>query len=394
MSTLNIKDFGVDFKNVVSAPAPAGRILNYVRLAGRGELYHKNGYRSINLKENIGSAWATEFMVGLGLIYFETKEKRGDKRKIFLTEKGKKINNLIPDNYDNFNEGHTTNQLMNLRKEIDDANKDLINTFFEIFVESLPFILLKQYLNLIDFKFQERVPFMISYYDYLLKLFDITETHSNENARTTTGENRLPSILQLMVLFDLLDDNKFVFDKEKINNITSMPNEEVFSKSELIEEAKFLDVYEHDIENLVKKYGFDGNIIVTQIVRNSSLQNKFRRNLIQKYKKCLLCDIEMESILIASHIKPSVDSNVEEKADSNNGFLLCSNHDKLFDSHLISFNPKSGKIMLSKTISIKDLDSLNLIDSFKIPDKFFTPELQKYLDVHYNTFKSKESITL
>lgn len=392
MSILNVNDYGVDFKHVVSAPAPAGRILNYIKLAGKGELYHKNGYRSINLKNNVGSAWTTEFMIGLGLIYVETKEKRGDRRKVFLTDKGDKLNILIPKTQKKFNEGHTVNQLEELKKQMEAAHKDLFNTFYEIFTDSLPFILIKQYLNLTDFETVDRVPFMINYYDYLLKLYDVTDSPSNKNARTTTGENRVPSILQLMILFGLLDGNKFLFNREKINDLSSSSTPAEFSELELIEEAKLVDVYENDVESLVKKYGFDGNVMVTQLVRNSSLQNKFRTNLLKKYKKCLLCDISMENLLVASHIKPSVDSNVEEKADINNGFLLCSNHDKLFDSHLISFSPEDGTIILSKAISSFDLKHLNFSKDFSIPAKYFTPEVKKYLDVHHNTFKSKESL--
>ncbi|KEH92842.1 hypothetical protein Z962_11330, partial [Clostridium botulinum C/D str. BKT12695] len=74
------------------------------------------------------------------------------------------------------------------------------------------------------------------------------------------------------------------------------------------------------------------------IINSRIGQENFRKQLIKCYGKCVLCDIKHESMLKASHIKPWSDSNNTERLDFFNGFLLCANHDALFDKGLISFD--------------------------------------------------------
>ena len=48
--------------------------------------------------------------------------------------------------------------------------------------------------------------------------------------------------------------------------------------------------------------------------------------------KCPICKARLSRLLIASHIKPFRDCGyLVEAMDHNNGFLLCRNHDALFD---------------------------------------------------------------
>lgn len=89
-------------------------------------------------------------------------------------------------------------------------------------------------------------------------------------------------------------------------------------------------------------------------------QSDFRNGLLEIYGKCCVCGISNERVLIASHIKPwSQCKSGKEKTDPDNGLLLCPNHDKLFDSGLISFS-KTGKIMVSSNISKQDEKKLAL----------------------------------
>lgn len=74
------------------------------------------------------------------------------------------------------------------------------------------------------------------------------------------------------------------------------------------------------------------------IVKIRINQGVFRDELIKRYGKCVLCGVKDSSLMIASHIKSWSDSNPEEKVDVDNVFLLCPNHDKLFDKGLISFD--------------------------------------------------------
>lgn len=77
-------------------------------------------------------------------------------------------------------------------------------------------------------------------------------------------------------------------------------------------------------------------------------QSEFRRNLLNKYNSCFICNLSFEPLLIASHIKPwSLCSN-RERLDVNNGLLLCTHHDKLFDKGYITFI--NNKISVSKAL--------------------------------------------
>ena len=59
-------------------------------------------------------------------------------------------------------------------------------------------------------------------------------------------------------------------------------------------------------------------------------QNKFRNDLIKRYKSCIVTG-KHASICEASHIIPFVECTNEQKYDINNGLLLCSELHKLFD---------------------------------------------------------------
>ncbi len=137
----------------------------------------------------------------------------------------------------------------------------------------------------------------------------------------------------LMKLCDVIDEHFFgpnVIRREKMRE-----------KAIKIEtEIDKLDLHGEDREAIVK-------------VRVN--QDEFRDRLLKRYSKCCLCGVSEPSLLTASHIKPWAESEPDEKLDVDNGFLLCPNHDKLFDRGYISFTDE-GNIMISKSLS--DTDSL------------------------------------
>lgn len=118
------------------------------------------------------------------------------------------------------------------------------------------------------------------------------------------------------------------------------------------------------------------------IVKTRIGQSYFRDFLLQRDKKCCICGLHHSALLIASHIKPWKDSNHEERLDMNNGLLLCSIHDSLFDKHLISFD-KNGKILISHKLSLNDKKILNLNDNISLN---MNTDMKKYMSVHRNTF--------
>ena len=122
----------------------------------------------------------------------------------------------------------------------------------------------------------------------------------------------------------------------------------------------------------------------TAVIKRRVNQGKFRDILLKKHRKCCLCGVSSRDLLIASHIKPWSESEDEEKLNSNNGFLMCPNHDALFDKGYISFN-KNGEIMISDKLSESDRLCMNIDDSMKIE---LNAENKKFLEYHIkNIFK-------
>ena len=92
------------------------------------------------------------------------------------------------------------------------------------------------------------------------------------------------------------------------------------------------------------------------IVKIRVNQGIFRNKLLQRYGACCICGINNQSLLTASHIKPWSISEPEEKLDVDNGFLMCPNHDRLFDQGLITFDD-DGKIIIANRLSDTDRDA-------------------------------------
>ena len=128
-------------------------------------------------------------------------------------------------------------------------------------------------------------------------------------------------------------------------------------------------------ENISKKLDIDNE---KRIVKNSKSHLKpnkterkelvtlrvgqgfYRQELIKKFdNKCAVTGINLEEILIASHIIPWRHSNDEERLDIENGILLSPLYDSLFDKNLISFQD-NGDIIISK--KIQDTELISLID--------------------------------
>lgn len=116
------------------------------------------------------------------------------------------------------------------------------------------------------------------------------------------------------------------------------------------------------------------------IIKSRVNQGKFRDGLLQLYPHCCLCGVDDSRFLVASHIKPWSESSGVEKLDLDNGFLMCPNHDSLFDSGYISFSD-DGKILISSLLSTNNMNSLNVKSDMKIQ---LSKGNRKYLNYHRN----------
>lgn len=114
------------------------------------------------------------------------------------------------------------------------------------------------------------------------------------------------------------------------------------------------------------------------IVKIRVNQGVFRERLLRKYSRCCLCNVNNKDLLIASHIKPWKDSEVDERLDMDNGFLLCPNHDKLFDNGFISFDD-AGEIIISEKLNQVNCVFMNVKSDMKID---LNAGNRKYLEFH------------
>lgn len=80
-------------------------------------------------------------------------------------------------------------------------------------------------------------------------------------------------------------------------------------------------------------------------------QGKYRQDILEEFPAgCIITNINDERLLIASHIKPWIDSNDEEKISRYNGLLLSPTFDRLFDQGFITFQ-NDGTVNTSPYIS-------------------------------------------
>lgn len=77
--------------------------------------------------------------------------------------------------------------------------------------------------------------------------------------------------------------------------------------------------------------------------RSKTGQSKFRKKLINRYKKCIVTDYPAD-VCDAAHIIPYSKSIDAIKYDINNGLLLRKCVHKLFDEHKITINPHKSTI--------------------------------------------------
>lgn len=95
-------------------------------------------------------------------------------------------------------------------------------------------------------------------------------------------------------------------------------------------------------------------------------QGQFRKDVLADCGRCPITLIADERLLVASHIKPWVESNNDEKLDPKNGLMLTPTYDRLFDQGFISFTDHR-EVLLSPWISGTIYAKLGLVDGKRFP---------------------------
>lgn len=149
-------------------------------------------------------------------------------------------------------------------------------------------------------------------------------------------------------------------------------------KSRLSSDTTFIDA--HSFLWMIVSYGIEN--VPTEIAeaydnlpdiksKESVIQSRvgqgtFRKNVIHYWAgQCAVTGCDDVSLLIASHIKPWAQSEINEILDTYNGLLLSPNLDKLFDRGLISFQD-DGSILISTQLSVENQQRLNVDTSLKL----------------------------
>lgn len=97
------------------------------------------------------------------------------------------------------------------------------------------------------------------------------------------------------------------------------------------------------------------------------------------HRLCMLEKLEYP-VLIASHIKPFIDSNEDEAYDPNNGLLLSRTIDSLFDLKYISFSDE-GEMLFSNRIAE---DVKEFWEDYRLENNILNDERKNYLAYHRN----------
>lgn len=110
-------------------------------------------------------------------------------------------------------------------------------------------------------------------------------------------------------------------------------------------------------------------------------QGLYRSKLLEECPYCPISMINDERLLIASHIKPWVDSDDKEKVDPKNGFALCPNYDAMFDKGYMTFE-SDKTLVVSPWISPMNQKRLGIYTGMKITKLPLDDEREKYLIYH------------
>lgn len=211
------------------------------------------------------------------------------------------------------------------------------------------------------------------------------ETIDDKKYFTKYGENKEVNKDKLYLRLKLIQkfsDDRLNLDFLKKNGLKNAPQGPQRIKEELlmylkdiIGENQLQEIETKEIKNLEKEYTGKNKDAILKVRVGQGL---FKQRLLGKDCSCKICGLRSKEFLIASHIKPWSKSNKEEKVDIENGFLLCPNHDALFDKGYISFED-TGKIIISSQLSKESEIKLNINSNVKID---LSDKNKKYLRYH------------
>lgn len=150
-----------------------------------------------------------------------------------------------------------------------------------------------------------------------------------------------------------------------------------------------------DFDELEKKFVLNAEKLIDlsetekmALVKSRIGQSKFKEKLMEKYgEKCAICSMKYKELLVASHVKEWSESAPQERMDTENGLLLCTVHDSVFDKHLISFD-EQGKMIISPKLEQKEREVFHLTGDYSI---IMSAKMKEYMKYHRKKFDEKSS---
>lgn len=139
-------------------------------------------------------------------------------------------------------------------------------------------------------------------------------------------------------------------------------------------------------EQLVSEIEPEKRTEIETLIKARLGQGNFRQNVLEQYPSCPLIGLDIQPLLIASHIKPWSVCNNNERLDPFNGLMLAPNIDALFDKGLITFDT-DGTIKIHPTIDPENQKRLGISPDMKLEIR---PKSKKYFEYHRNHVFQKE----
>ncbi len=166
------------------------------------------------------------------------------------------------------------------------------------------------------------------------------------------------------------------FIKRKYNQVGYLYN--ILGKLDNLIFVKDDLYFKEDAQNI-----FGEELTVTTKKRDPYLHSLYKNQLQEECEEIYgkpLCVLEKLAypVLIASHIKPYIESNEMEAYDPNNGLLLSRTIDSLFDLKYISFTD-DGNMIFSKRISN---DVKEFWKNYKLEKSILNEKRKSYLEYH------------
>jgi len=220
------------------------------------------------------------------------------------------------------------------------------------------------------------------------------------NTLIENGKLSKSDIIALM-LVDIETVEKGFLDREKLNEYLNLANQIDPKDGKTFIQRKYNQVgYLNNILNKLDeicfvndelyftedaKRIFGENLELESKKRDPYLHMLYKTELkresfaVYQAEKCMVERLDYP-VLIASHIKPFIQSNDFEAYDVNNGILLSRNFDSLFDLGYITFDT-DGKIVVSAQLSE---EVKTHILEYQLDSNFINSKRLEYLDYHRN----------